>query len=233
MLDVLYDDGPCLVINKPSGLLTQAARGIDSLEIHVRDFRRESESLEGNFYLGMIHRLDRPVSGCIAFARHLRATQRLAKQFADRTVSKTYWAVVEGHVEADEGTWTDYLHKHHGMAQAMVVREDHPRGKHAVLHYQVRARLENATWLEIQLETGRTHQIRIQAGSRGHAVLGDSQYGSTTAFGTQFELVRDRAIALHARELGFRHPMRDEQVTIIAPLPSPWEPLELPIMGAT
>lgn len=229
MLEVLYDDGPCLVINKPSGLLTQAARGIDSLEIHVREHRRQAESLEGNFYLGMIHRLDRPVSGCIAFARHLRATQRLAKQFADRTVSKTYWAVVEGRIQQDEGTWTDYLHKHHGMAQAMVVPEDHPRGKHAVLHYQVRARLENATWLEIELETGRTHQIRIQAGSRGHAVLGDSQYGSMTAFGPERELVRDRAIALHARELGFRHPMRDEQVVVTAPLPKAWDALKLPV----
>ncbi len=156
------------------------------------------------------------------FGRHVRATQRLAKQFQERTVGKTYWALVEGRVEPDEGTWLDHLHKRHGMAQAIVVPEDDPRGKHAVLHYVVRGRSDNATWLEITLETGRTHQIRVQAASRGHAVLGDAQYGATIPFGVQHELERDRQIALHARCLSFRHPMRDEQVSVTAPLPQSW-----------
>ncbi|MEQ8848557.1 RluA family pseudouridine synthase [Botrimarina sp.] len=221
-LEVLYDDGPVLVVNKRPGLLTQAPSGIDSLELWVRDFYRRREQIEGKFYVGIVHRLDRPVTGAIVFGRHARATQRLARQFQERTVSKTYWALVEGRVEPDEGTWRDHLHKRHGMAQAIVVPDDDPRGKHAVLHYAVRERLEGATWLEITLETGRTHQIRVQAASRGHAVLGDSQYGATMRFGEQTADERDRQIALHARQLAFRHPMREETVTVTAPLGPAW-----------
>ncbi|QDT67972.1 Ribosomal large subunit pseudouridine synthase D [Planctomycetes bacterium MalM25] len=226
-LDVLYEDGPVLVVNKPPGLLTQAPRGIDSLELWVRAHYKEKERLEGKFYCGIIHRIDRPVTGAIAFGRHLRATQRLAKQFQERTVGKTYWALVEGQVEPDEGTWRDHLHKRHGMAQSIVVPEDDPRGKHAVLHYTIRGRLDGATWLEITLETGRTHQIRVQAASRGHAILGDSQYGATTPFGEPTEELRDRQIALHARSLSFRHPMREESVEVTAPLGAAWDGFDL------
>lgn len=221
-LEVLYDDGPCLVVNKPPGLLTQAPRGIDSLELWVRDFYRRREELEGKFYVGIVHRLDRPVTGAITFGRHVRATQRLAKQFQERTVGKTYWAIVQGRVEPDEGVWVDHLHKRHGMAQAIVVPEDDPRGKRAVLRYAVRWTENDRSWLDIQLETGRTHQIRVQAASRGYAVLGDYQYGATQRFGPEREDERERQIALHARSLAFRHPMRDESVEVVAPLSDPW-----------
>lgn len=226
-LDVLYDDGPALVVNKPAGLLTQAPSGIESLELLVKDFYRvrEGKSPSDNIYLGIVHRLDRPVTGAIAFARHVRAAKRLADQFQNRTVSKTYWALVQGNVSPDEGTWVDYLHKRHGMAQAIVVPEDDPRGKKAILHYRVRGEVAGNTWLEIELETGRTHQIRVQASSRGHAVLGDSQYGAQVPFGPDVTDLREQAIALHARTLGFRHPMRDEQVVVEAPLPPYWPPL--------
>jgi 23S rRNA pseudouridine1911/1915/1917 synthase len=229
-LDILYDDGPVLVINKPAGVLTQAPAGIDSLEIRVKDFyrRREGKSDDAEIYLGLPHRLDRPVSGAIVFARHARAAQRLSAQFENRTVSKSYWAFVEGTVTPEEGTWSDYLHKRHGMAQAEVVTAEHPAAKHAVLHYRVRWQSEVGTWLEVELETGRTHQIRIQAASRGHAVVGDSQYGSTQTFGDPSLELRDRPIALHARQLAFRHPMTPEQVAIVAPLPADWDALCLP-----
>ena len=111
-------------------------------------------------------------------ARHVRAAQRISRQFEDRTVAKLYWAVVEGRVEPDEGTWTDYLHKRHGMPQSIVVPPDDERGKRAVLQYRVLVRQDGRTWLEIELETGRTHQIRIQSASRGHPVVGDVQYGA-------------------------------------------------------
>jgi RluA family pseudouridine synthase len=177
-LRVLYDDGPCLVVNKPAGLLTQAPPGIDSLEIVVKDFyrQREGKPADAQIYLGIVHRIDRPVTGAILFARHQRAAQRLAKQFEQRTVDKVYWALVEGEVAGEQGTWLDHLHKRHGMAQAIVVPQEDPRGKHAVLHYRVLSRFARSTLLEISLETGRTHQIRIQSASRGHAVLGDHQY---------------------------------------------------------
>lgn len=254
-LPILYDSGPCLVVNKPAGLLTQAPAGIDSLEVRVKAFYRQREGKEGNIYLGLPHRLDRPVSGAIVLARHVRAAQRLARQFEDRTVTKVYWAVVEGDVQPDEATWTDHLHKRHGMAQSIIVPPDDPRGKLAVMHYRVLARFgvggrdsfatdepttgttsrvakesrshPTATWLEVQLETGRTHQIRVQAASRGHPVLGDAQYGSTQLFGEQFADERLRAIALHARQLGFNHPMTGETIDIIAPVPPAWQELDL------
>ena len=229
-LEILLDDGPCLVVNKPAGLLTQAPRGIDSLEVRVKEFyrQREGKPADAKLYLGLAHRIDRPVTGAIVFGRHVRATRKLCSQFANRTVTKNYWAFVEGSVMPDEGTWTDYLHKRHGMAQAEVVDADHPAAKHAVLHYRVLWRNELGSWLEIELETGRTHQIRVQSSSRGHAVVGDSQYGSTVAFGTQYSELRDRAIALHARQLGFRHPMTGEPINIVAPLSQDWNALDLP-----
>jgi 23S rRNA pseudouridine1911/1915/1917 synthase len=229
-LDILYDDGPVLVVNKPAGVLTQAPAGIDSLEVRVKDFyrQREDKPADANIYLGLPHRLDRPVSGAIVFARHVRAAQRLSAQFENRTVSKSYWAFVEGEAATDEGTWTDYLHKRHGMAQAEVVDASHPAAKHAVLHYRVVWRGPRGTWLELELETGRTHQIRVQAASRGHAVVGDSQYGSTQPFGDPALDLRERPIALHARHLGFRHPMTGENVSITAPLPNDWNTLDLP-----
>ena len=225
MLEILYDSGPCLVINKPAGVLTQAPAGIDSMEVRVKSFYREREQKEGSTYLGLPHRLDRPVSGAIVFARHVRAAQRLSMQFENRTVTKVYWSIVEGGVKPDEGTWTDNLHKRHGMAQAIVVSPDDPRGKVAVLHYRVLGRVDGNSWLEVQLETGRTHQIRVQSASRGHSVVGDAQYGSTQPFGEQFEDERLRAIALHARQLGFNHPMTGEPVDVIAPLPPAWQEL--------
>jgi RluA family pseudouridine synthase len=228
MLDILYDNGPCLVVNKPVGLLTQAPAGIDNLEVQVRNFYKSREGIEGNIYLGLPHRLDRPVSGAIVFARHVRAAQRLASQFENRTVSKSYWAFVEGHVAPVEGMWTDHLHKRHGMAQSIVVPADDPRGKLAILHHRTISITPVGTWLEIELETGRTHQIRVQAASRGYPVLGDSQYGAKQSFGEQHEDERLRAIALHARHLGFQHPMTREQVNITAPVPAAWMTLGLP-----
>jgi 23S rRNA pseudouridine1911/1915/1917 synthase len=222
-LEVLYDEGPVLVINKPAGVLTQAPAGIDSLEIWVKDFYRRREAKEGNIYLGLPHRLDRPVTGAIVFARHVRAASRLASQFEHRTVTKVYWAFVEGNIDGDEGTWTDHLHKRHGMPQSIVVPSDDPRGKLAVMHWRVMERVaEKGTLLEVQLETGRTHQIRVQSSTRGHAVVGDAQYGSNRKWGEQFADERLRAIALHAWQLGFTHPMTNVTVDVIAPLPQAW-----------
>ncbi len=263
-LEILYESGPCLVVNKPAGVLTQAPAGIDSMEVRIKEFYRQREGKEAaaNIYLGLPHRLDRPVSGAIVFARHVRAAQRLAAQFEDRTVTKVYWAVVEGDVEPDEGTWTNHLHKRHGMAQTIVVPADDPRGKLAVMHWRAlgrgmldagcsqvdagcsiqeddsgRARSWDeshgrpVTMLEIQLETGRTHQIRVQAASRGFPVLGDTQYGATQLFGEACDDERLRAIALHARQLAFRHPMIEETVNIVAPLSAAWNAVQLPAAG--
>ena len=135
-VQLLYEDGPCLVVLKPAGLLTQAPPGIDSLEVRVKTFLKEREGKTGNIYLTPVHRLDRPVSGAMLLARNVRAAQRLSKQFQRREVRKTYWALVEGIVDPAEGTWRDTLWKIHGQPRSQVVPADHPGGQPAVLHYR-------------------------------------------------------------------------------------------------
>ncbi len=128
----------------------------------------------------------------------------------------------------EQGTWRDYVRKIPDIAEAEVVDRRHPDSRVAVLHYQVLAQLNDASWLEIELETGRMHQIRVQAAARSHPVFGDSLYGASVAFGPQTADPRARWIALHARSLRLRHPMTREIVHETAPLPEPWMPLELP-----
>lgn len=222
-ISLLYEEGPCLVVFKPPGLLTQAPPGIDSLETRVKRFLQQREAKEHNLYLVPIHRLDRPVSGAVLLARNVRVAKRLSEQFEQRTVEKKYWTIVSGDVVPDCGTWTDCMRKLPTEPRSEIVDADHPDAQQAILHYRVLARQNGQTFLEIELETGRTHQIRLQAASRGTPVLGDEQYGSTIAFGPATDDVRQRWIALHARRLAFEHPMTHERITIDAPLLPPWE----------
>lgn len=226
-LQVLYDNGPCLVVNKPGGLLTQGPPGVDSLEERVRRFYKRREGKTGKIYLGLPHRLDRPVSGAIVFARHERAAQRLSLQFEERRVKKVYWAIVEGEVAPHAGAWTDFMRKIPGQPRSEIASAGAEGAQWALLEYRVLAGLQGASLLEIQLGTGRTHQIRVQAASRGHPVLGDSLYGAATPFGPATSDERQRWISLHARRLVFRHPMIDETVDVAAPLPAFWPQLDI------
>jgi len=223
--DLLYEEGPCLAVGKPSGILTQAPPGIDSLEVRIKTFLKRRDKKLDEVYLGVPHRLDRPASGAMVFGLEPRATRRLAAQFEARTVHKTYWACVAGRVEPSEGTWRDLVRKIPGRPKAEVVGAEHPEGRQAILHYRTLGETAWGSWLEIELETGRMHQVRIQAASRGHPVLGDVEYGSTIPFGPQHDDWRLRAIALHARSLAFRNPVTRERVAITAPLPEAWRAL--------
>jgi RluA family pseudouridine synthase len=209
-------------VNKPGGLLTQAPIGIDSLELRIKRLLQERNSQAGEIYLGVPHRLDRPVSGIIVFAKTLKAAQKISLQFERRFVKKTYWALVEGTVAPGEGTWTDHLKKIDGQPQSVVVDAGDPAGRDAILHYRVVERPPGRSLLEIILDTGRTHQIRVQCASRGHAVVGDEMYGSPSRFGPWSDDERERLIALHARTLGFRHPTTKEDLIFNAPLPEIW-----------
>lgn len=222
MLDILHEDSACLVVNKPGGLLTQAPLGIDSLEYRIKTLLKERDQLPGAVYLGVPHRIDRPVSGAIVFAKDLRSARRISQQFERRQVGKTYWALVAGDVQPDEGTWTDHLKKIYGQPRTMVVDASDQQGRIAILHYRVLERRAAQTLLEITLETGRTHQIRVQCARRGHPVLGDELYGSSQPFGPWSDDERERLIALHARSLKFRHPLTREDLTFTAPLPESW-----------
>ena len=219
--EILYETSGCLVVNKPPGVLTQAPPGIDSLEVRIKTYLGGSNGPAG-VYLGVPHRLDRPASGAILFAKDLRTLRKLGQQFEKRRVHKVYWACVAGHLPTETGRWEDVLYKVAGEPRAEVVEAGHPEGRHAALQYRVLKAFEWGSWLEIELETGRTHQIRVQAASRGHPVLGDKQYGSTVAFGPQFEDERLQAIALHARSLTFRDPETRQSVTAEAPVAEYW-----------
>jgi 23S rRNA pseudouridine1911/1915/1917 synthase len=223
-LRVLLEAGPCLVVSKPAGVSTQAPAGIDSLEVRIRAYLEQVTGREPEkIYLGVPHRLDRPASGAIVFCTRRRAPHKLSKQFERRQVKKVYWALVSGRVSPPAGTWEDSLRKIPGQARVEVVPKEHPEGRMAVLHYRALAAAEWGTWLEIQLETGRPHQVRVQAATRGHPLLGDAQYGSNVPFGPQYEDARLRAIALHARILEFCHPVTKTTVSVTAPVASEWE----------
>jgi RluA family pseudouridine synthase len=220
--EVLLEAGPLLVLRKPAGLLTQAPPGIDNLELRVKRYLKARDEKSGGVYLAVIHRLDRPVSGAIAFCKHVRAARKLWQQFEDRLVRKTYWALIAGMPADACGTWTDYLRKVPGEPRSEVVDRADPDAQTAILHYQVRGTFGGLTLLEIELETGRTHQIRVQCTAHGFPILGDAQYGSAIPFGPDTPDERARAIALHARSLQFRHPMTGEDVAVTAKLPDYW-----------
>ena len=231
--EILLEQGACIVLNKPGGVLTQAPPGIDSIETRLKQFLKIRDEKPGKVYVGVPHRLDRPVSGVMVMVKNIRAAQRLSAQFRNRTVAKTYWAVVEGTVSPPAGTWCDSMRKLPDEARSEMVAADHPNAQQAVLHYQTRAVTQGQTWIEIELETGRTHQIRLQASHHGYPILGDELYGSKTEFGPQTFDTRKRWIALHARNLTFEHPIiKNERVTQTAALPSYWESLDIPFETA-
>jgi len=225
--EIVREDGPLLAVNKPAGLLTQAPPGIDSLEHQVKDFLTVRDNKPGRCYLGVPHRLDRPVSGMILFAKHVRAARRLSEQFEGRMVEKTYWAAVSGQPEHDAGTWVDFMKKVKNQPLSVIAKPADPDAREAILYYRVLRRFDWGVWLTIQLETGRMHQIRLQTSSRGFPILGDAQYGSTVPFGEQFDDVRSRGIALHARSIEFLHPMTREPLTLEAALPTAWLDLQI------
>lgn len=223
--EILYEAREVLVINKPAGILVQGPPGVPSLVELVRDFLAMRSPPGAGVYLGVPHRLDRPVTGAILFTRHTRATRRITEQFESRAIRKLYWAVVEGTVSPPVGEWRDHMRKIPDVPQAEIVPENHPDARLAVLRYRLIHQWDGLSWLEIELETGRMHQIRVQAASRGHPVVGDWQYGARRRVGPQHPDPRFCPIALHARELHFLHPMTFEPIDITAPLPRFWEEL--------
>lgn len=221
---ILHEDAACLVVLKPAGLATQSPRGFDSLERRVRELlggRSPGEPI----YLGLPHRLDRPVSGPVLLAKTRRAARKLSQQFERRHVRKIYWACVEGVVEPAAGDWIDFVRKVPGEPRAEIVPESHLGAQQAVLHYRTLQQSQSGTLLEIELETGRMHQIRLQAAVRGHPVLGDVLYGSQIPFGPPPVEERERIIALHGHSLSFVRPDTHEPLTIETPLPEDWRML--------
>ena len=227
MPTILFEDNHCLAVAKPAPLLTQGPPGVPNLEAEVKAYIKERHGKPGNVYLGVPHRLDRPVSGVVLFARNTKAAQRLAEQFRDRRVTKVYWGVTEGMVQPAEGEWEDWLRKLPDESRAERAEPQSEGAKIARLRYRVLKPSVGGTLVEFQPETGRMHQIRLQAAVRGWPLRGDLLYGATQPFGPLAEQPRDRVIALHARSLTFLHPIRYEPITVTAPLPAAWGDLGL------
>lgn len=220
--EILYHQKKVVVACKPGGLLTQGPPGIDSFELRIKRWLVSQRTTDRTAYLGVPHRLDRPASGIMVFGLDKSTARSLASQFEQRSVEKIYWCLVEGVIEDTEGEWTDYMRKIPDEAKSEIVGENASKAQFAKLKFSVIERQVNQSLLAIHLETGRTHQIRLQAASRGHPILGDSLYGSNVAFGPQTPDLRARWIALHARQIRFDHPNKNESVHLEAELPEHW-----------
>ncbi len=222
-LRILLEDGPLLAVDKPAGLLTQGVpAGLPTLESLVRDFLKEKYAKPGNVYLGIPHRLDRPTSGVIVFARNSKAAARLAEQFHDRLVKKEYVAVVAGVPDPPEGLLEDHLLKDAAAAHVAVVPAGTAGAKAASLRYQVVAERDGLALLRLEPLTGRMHQIRVQLAARGWPVVGDVQYGGPATMPLPEGGKPGDVIALHARRLTVLHPVRYDEVAIEAAVPAAW-----------
>ncbi len=227
-MHVLYEDNHCLAVAKPGGLLTQGVpEGPPTLEAQAREYLKVKYHKTGRVYLGIPHRLDRPVSGVVLFARSTKAAQRLAEQFRERKVAKCYLALVEAGIDGstppEEGEWRDWLRKVGDESRSEVVGEGEAGAREAVLKFRRLKMHEEGILLRLEPLTGRMHQLRVQAATRGWPIRGDVQYGARSAFGPAAEMARDRLIALHGWSLTFLHPIRYEPVTVTAPLPEYWD----------
>lgn len=216
---LLFQDPHLIAVHKPVGLLTQAPSHVPSLEAQVKEYIKNTFAKPAGVYLGIPHRLDRPVEGVVLFCRNTKAAQRVALQFQQHTVQKTYWAWVEGQFPEDQTTWTDYLRKIPDTAKAEITTSDGDGAKEAVTGVRVLARREDRTLLELSPRTGRMHQLRLQSSSRGYPIIGDALYGSKIPY-RENDTTGGPAIALLARRLSLIHPFRHEPLVIESLLPS-------------
>ena len=214
---ILYEDNHLLVVEKPVNIAVQADSSNDpDLLTMLKEDIKVRFSKPGNVYLGLVHRLDRPVGGVMVFAKTSKAASRLSDQVRTRTMGKTYQAVVCGKIRQPFGTYVDQLKKNEKTNMVSVVSAKDPQGKKAVLDYEVLAQKDNLTQVEIHLQTGRPHQIRVQFSSRNTPLWGDQRYNKTAKPGQQ--------IALWATELTLIHPVTKEEMTFTCPVPDsyPW-----------
>ncbi|GIX00332.1 MAG: RNA pseudouridine synthase [Pirellulaceae bacterium] len=233
MIPILCEDPSFLVINKPAGWLCQAPPGVPNLQAELAAQIKQRDGHPGNPFVGLPHRLDRSTTGTLLVARHQRALKRFCAQFQSRKIRKWYLAVVEGELPPGAPMrWIDYVRKLPGQPVAEIVPDraaEHAR--EAVLEAHVLAAADGCSLLKIDLHTGRMHQIRIQAASRGWPVVGDQLYGANRVLAPvatsadSDTAYREMRIALHAARLEFFHPTTAKKVHVVAPLPEYWHEL--------
>ena len=213
-LEILFEDNHLLIINKKAGELAQGDNTGDiPLIDSLKEFIKKRDNKPGNVFLGLIHRLDRPTSGILIFAKTSKALARMNELFKSREVQKTYWAIVEGKPEKQSEKLEHYLKKNPKNNKTTVYTNPSEDAKKAILEYHVLGNLDNYSLLEVDLFTGRSHQIRAQLSFTGHCIKGDLKYGAKRSN-------PDGSISLHARKIIFIHPVTKEEIKIIAPPPN-------------
>jgi 23S rRNA pseudouridine1911/1915/1917 synthase len=213
MLEVLYEDNHIIVVNKKAGDLVQGDKtGDKPLGEYVKAYLREKYNKPGNIFCGVIHRLDRPVSGLVIFAKTSKALTRMNELFREKTIQKTYWAIVEKPPLKSEDRLEHYLIKNQQKNKSRAFLKPFEGALNSVLDYKTLKTLDRYTLVQVKPITGRHHQIRVQLSTIGSIIKGDLKYGAKRSN-------KDASISLHAREITFIHPVKKETITITAPAP--------------
>lgn len=213
-LQVLYEDNHVIIVNKRPGDIVQGDKTGDApLSEVVKEYIKEKYKKPGNVYLGVVHRLDRPTSGIVLFARTSKALPRLNKLFKEKEAKKTYWAVVKNPPPDTAGSLIHYLKRNPKQNKSYAHIKEVPESKKAILDYRILKKLDNYFLLEIDLHTGRHHQIRSQLSAIGCPIKGDLKYGFDRSN-------KDASIHLHARKLAFIHPVSNDQIEVVANPPN-------------
>lgn len=214
-LDILLEDNHLLVIAKPVALPTMGVADDRPTALTLaKEYIRKKYHKPGNVYLGIVSRLDAPTSGALLIARTSKAAKRLTEQFREGRVTKQYWALVEGDPPEKPTELTDWVRKDERHRRMHIANRSSPGAQQARLVYRRIAEVRDSSLVEVELLTGRKHQIRVQLSNQDYPILGDRKYGATEPFPS--------GIALHSRRLVFEHPVRREPVEVIAPLPASW-----------
>ena len=224
-MDVLYEDNHLIIVNKaPSEIVQGDKTGDKPLSESIKEYLKEKYHKLGNVFCGVTHRLDRPTSGVVVFAKTSKALSRLNEMFRNGEVDKTYWAVVKNRPPKEEDTLIHYLIKNEKTNKSTVYDTEKPNTKKAILHYKLIAASQKYFLLEVDLETGRHHQIRCQLAKIGCPIKGDLKYGAERSN-------PDGSISLHARTISFVHPVSKQQIHVVAPVPNDtlWKALELSV----
>ncbi len=212
-LQVLFEDNHIILVNKRPGDIVQGDKtGDKPLSEVVKSYLKEKYNKPGNVYLGVVHRLDRPTSGIVLFAKTSKALPRLNKLFQEKAAQKTYWAIVKNAPPKKSDTLVHFLKRNPKQNKSYAHIKEVPESKKAILEYRLLKKLDNYFLLEVDLHTGRHHQIRSQLSAIGSPIKGDLKYGFDRSN-------KDASIHLHARELKFIHPVKKEEIHIIAPPP--------------
>ena len=212
-MEVIYEDNHLIAVNKTCREIVQGDKTGDTpLSKILKAWLKEKYAKPGNVFVGVAHRLDRPVSGLVLFAKTSKALARLNEMFRTGDIKKTYWAIVKNSPPTEEGTLEHWLVRNEKQNKSYAYTEEKPNSKKAILHYKLLARSDNYYLLEVDLKTGRHHQIRCQLAKMGCPIKGDLKYGSERSN-------KDGGISLHARKAQFIHPVSKEPVEIVASVP--------------